>query len=185
MHRCRSSQGEVRTEQNSQLTHLLVIPVQYRLGKPELRDTIAKDTADLLTYLEYRHLIPSAGHQNRDSNTRRSRAYYTDTPAIPWLSLQHHLIKTCIGNIIFNRGNVYRFPFNSLHTMPFTLLLMIAYQRTDHRQRIVCKDHLRRLSHLPGQEHLDHSRDRSIDRTSLPASRLLTVQTSLSFIDRM
>ena len=54
----------------------------------------------------------------------------------------------------------------SLDTMPFALLLMIAYKRADYGKRVVLEEHVSRFPELSFPHHAYHRRDRGVDRTS-------------------
>ena len=80
---------------------------------------------------------------------------------------------------------MHRLAFDTFDAVSFTLLFVITHKRTDHRQRIVGKDHLRCFRHLSVKKHPDHRRDRRMDRAPLHTSRFFAVQTSLRLVDHM
>ena len=79
-----------------------------------------------------------------------------------------------------------RLALDAAHAVPFALVLVVADQRTDHRQRVVVEQDLRGLHHSVLFKEPDDLRNIGVNRTSLVAAhRIFTLQTTVCFVDDM
>ena len=123
-----SADGKVWTEEDPHLTHLRVVAVKDAVRQAELRDTVAHDTADLITALEDGDLIALAGEQDRDGDAGRTG---TDDRCLHAVRLRHlHLdtLEAGIGNIVFDGRNMNRGALDAANTVALALLSMITYE---------------------------------------------------------
>ena len=181
-----SAQLEIGTEHDAHVAHSAIVAVQDRLGKTEFRNTVAENTADLLSSLEYSYFIAAAGQDDRDRDTRRASADNTDLHAVRRGVAQVQSLKTGIRNIVLYRRKVNGLSLNTAHTVPFALALVIADQRTYNRQRVILKEDLCRLHHLVFLKQADDFRNIRLNRASLhTAAGILALQAAIRFINYM
>ena len=76
---------------------------------------------------------------------------------------------------------MYGLSFLSLNTVTLTLFLMITYEGTYSRERIVLEEHVSRIPEFPFSHESDHVRDRGGYWTARNAHRFLAEEASLCF----
>ena len=183
---CGSAQFEVGTEQNAHVAHPAVVSVQNGLGKTELRNAVAKDSADLLTCLKYGDLVAAAGQNDRDRNSRGACSDNADLHTVGRCAGKIEPLEAGVGNIVFDRRKVNRLALDPADAMPFALVLMVADEGADDGQRIVFKKDLSRFYHPVLLEQADYFRNVRLNRTSQhTAAGILALQASISFINYM
>ena len=185
VHRQRPADHRVGPDLDAQLHQLGLVPVQHALGQTEFRDAVPQHTADLVPAFKQGHVVALLGQQHRDGDARRAGADDGHPLALGGLPLQLQPVQMGVGDVVFNAGNVHRRALAAQYTVSLALLFVVAYQRANHTQRVVFKQHLARLFGAVFQKHPDHVRDRGIDGAALAALGNLAVQTAPGFVHHM
>ena len=71
------------------------------------------------------------------------------------------------------------------HAVALALVLMVADQRADRRQRVVFKERPARLVELAVEHHADDLRDRRVNRAALLALGHLAAQAALGLLENV
>ena len=159
--------------------------VQHRLGQTELGDAVAQHAADLVVALKDRDIVPIARQNDRDGQTRRAGADDGSLFAVGRRRALRHLTGIGRGNIIFNDREVDRRALDAAHTMPLTLLLMVAGQRADGGQGVVFKQHTTGLVQLVVLQQTDDLRDIGVDGAPLLTAGHLAAKAVVRFVHYM
>ena len=127
----RRADGRVGPDLHANLQQLLLIAVQDRLRQTERGDSILKDASDLILRIEDGDTVALLCQQDSDGNSGRACADNRNLLSIFRLTLNLHLIKNSIGNVIFNAADMDRLSFSAEYAVALTLIFMITYQRAD------------------------------------------------------
>ena len=183
---CGSAQLEIGTEHDAHIAHSAIVSVQNGLGKTELRNAIAKDSANLLSCLKYCDLVAAAGQDDRDRDSRRTCSNNADLHTVGRCAGKIEPLEAGVGNVILNRRKVDGFALDPAYAVSFALVLVVADQRADDGQRVVLEKNLRSFHHPVLLEQADHFGNVRLNRTSQhTAAGILTLQASISFINYM
>ena len=182
---CRAD-GRIRANLNALEDEMMILEIiQNGLGQTEIRNAIAQNAANLILALENGHLIALARKHNGNRQTRRSGADNRHADAVGRRGTLDHLIAVRRGNVAFNRGKMNGCALSSEHAMPLALILMVAHQRANRRQRVVFKEHPARLVELAVQHQPDDLRNWRMNGTPLLALGDFAVQAALCLFQNM
>ena len=123
---CGSAEFEIGAEHDAHVAHSAVVSVQNGLGKTELRNTIAKDSADLLSGLKYGYLIAAAGQDDRDRDSRRACSDDADLHTVGRCAGKVKSLEAGVGNIVLYRRKVNGLSLDPADAVAFALVLVVA-----------------------------------------------------------
>ena len=155
--------------------------VEDCVGKAEIRDAIAHDAADFITAVKNRDAVAVAGEDDRNGQSGRACADDGDSAAVERCRSAYHLIGIGRGDVIFNDRKVHRRLFDAADAVSLALMLVVADDTADRRQRVICKKHPAGVIKLAVLQQTDDLRNIGMNRAALLAARLFAPQTAVCF----
>ena len=159
--------------------------VQNGLRQTKLRNTVAQDTTDLIMGIEDRNVITIAGKNDCDGQSGRTGTDDGNAHAVLRSGTFCHLRSVSGRNIVLNDGKVNGRAFDTADAMSLALILMIADQAADSRERVVFKKHPAGFVQLSLLEQTDNLRNIGVDRTPLLTAGLLALEALICLVHYM
>ena len=138
----RSADGNVAADIDTKDMKLLLIAIEDRLRQAEIRNTVAKHSADIALALKDCDTIAELCQLHRHSQAGRAGTDDGNTLSLIFSAGNNSTVKIRIGNIALNTGNLNRSTLDPLHAVTFALSLMVTDKGAENTERIILKKHL-------------------------------------------
>ncbi len=125
--------------------------VKDRLGKAELRDPVAENSADLVFSFKNSDVVAVSCQDDGDGDASGARADDSGFDAIGRVGAFGHFVGVGGGDVVFNGGKVDGSSLFPENAVALALFFVIAYETADRGERVVFKKFLSRFCEQRGR----------------------------------